>query len=111
MFLSPIIAFANNHLQLLHGGKRAMVVDPDDTGPVKGALEQHPPLSESILVTHHPADHADHAAGSPGLPGSGTRNLAVKPFFQTRQAAIMASTRRRGAPAHDDITALAAIRQ
>ena len=108
MFLIPIRAFADSYLQLLHDGKRAMVVDQGDAGPVKRALKQHAPSLESILVTHH---HADHAAGRPALPGSTARELTVKPFPQMRQATIMASTRRPRAPVHDDDTALAAIRQ
>ncbi|MGH8857970.1 MAG: MBL fold metallo-hydrolase, partial [Polaromonas sp.] len=60
MFLIPIPAFADNYLWLLHDGKRALVVDPGDAGPVQRVLEQHALQLVSILVTHH---HADHTGG------------------------------------------------
>ena len=60
MFLIPIPAFADNYLWLLHDGKRALVVDPGDAEPVLRTLEQHALQLESILVTHH---HADHTGG------------------------------------------------
>lgn len=60
MYLIPIPAFADNYLWLLHDGERALVVDPGDAEPVLRALEQHALQLESILVTHH---HADHTGG------------------------------------------------
>lgn len=60
MYLIPIPAFDDNYLWLLHDGKRALVVDPGDAGPVQRTLEQHALKLESILVTHH---HADHTGG------------------------------------------------
>lgn len=64
MYLIPIPAFADNYLWLLHDGKRALVVDPGDAEPVLRALEQHALQLESILVTHH---HADHTGGVAAL--------------------------------------------
>jgi hydroxyacylglutathione hydrolase len=64
MYLIPIPAFDDNYLWLLHDGKRALVVDPGDAGPVQRALEQHALQLESILVTHH---HADHTGGVDAL--------------------------------------------
>ena len=64
MYLIPIPAFDDNYLWLLHDGKRALVVDPGDAGPVQRALEQHALQLESILVTHH---HADHTGGVAAL--------------------------------------------
>lgn len=60
MYLIPIPAFADNYLWLLHDGKRAVVVDPGDAEPVLRTLEAHALQLESILVTHH---HADHTGG------------------------------------------------
>jgi len=60
MHLIPIPAFDDNYLWLLHDGKRALVVDPGDAGPVQRALDEHALQLESILVTHH---HADHTGG------------------------------------------------
>jgi len=64
MYLIPIPAFADNYLWLLHDGKRALVVDPGDAEPVLLALEQSALQLESILVTHH---HADHTGGVDAL--------------------------------------------
>lgn len=64
MYLIPIPAFDDNYLWLLHDGKRALVVDPGDAGPVQRALEQHALQLESILVTHH---HPDHTGGVDAL--------------------------------------------
>ena len=64
MYLFPIPAFADNYLWLLHDGKRALVVDPGDAEPVLRALEQSALQLESILVTHH---HADHTGGVDSL--------------------------------------------
>lgn len=64
MYLIPIPAFEDNYLWLLHDGKRALVVDPGDAGPVLRVLDEHALQLESILVTHH---HADHTGGVDAL--------------------------------------------
>ncbi|MEO5658319.1 MAG: hydroxyacylglutathione hydrolase [Polaromonas sp.] len=64
MYLIPIPAFADNYLWLLHDGKRALVVDPGDAEPVLRVLKQSALQLESILVTHH---HADHIGGVDAL--------------------------------------------
>jgi hydroxyacylglutathione hydrolase len=64
MYLLPIPAFADNYLWLLHDGKRALVVDPGDAEPVIRGLKQYALQLESILVTHH---HADHTGGVDAL--------------------------------------------
>ena len=58
--LIPIPAFADNYLWLLHDGKSALVVDPGDAAPVLRVLQENALQLESILVTHH---HADHTGG------------------------------------------------
>ena len=60
MFLIPIPAFNDNYLWLLHDGQRALIVDPGDASPVLQALLDSHLVLESILVTHH---HADHTGG------------------------------------------------
>ena len=45
---------------MLHDGRKALVVDPGDAQPVLDALQREGLLLESILVTHH---HADHTGG------------------------------------------------
>ena len=64
MHLIPIPAFADNYLWLLHDGKRALIVDPGDAEPVLRTLDQYDLQLESILVTHH---HADHTGGVDAL--------------------------------------------
>ena len=64
MYLIPIPAFADNYLWLLHDGKRALIVDPGDAEPVLRTLDQYDLQLESILVTHH---HADHTGGVDAL--------------------------------------------
>ncbi|MGV8805500.1 MAG: hydroxyacylglutathione hydrolase [Polaromonas sp.] len=64
MYLFPIPAFADNYFWLLHDGKRALVVDPGAAEPVLRALQQQALQLESILVTHH---HADHTGGVDAL--------------------------------------------
>ncbi len=67
MYLIPIPAFTDNYLWLLHDGHKALVVDPGDAGPVERVLAQHGLQLESILVTHH---HADHTGGVDALRSS-----------------------------------------
>ena len=64
MYLIPVPAFTDNYLWLLHDGRRALVVDPGDAGPVLQALAQHGLALASILVTHH---HPDHTGGVAAL--------------------------------------------
>lgn len=64
MYLIPIPAFTDNYLWLLHDGKRALVVDPGDADAVLRVLKANALQLESILVTHH---HADHTAGVDAL--------------------------------------------
>ena len=45
---------------MLHNGRHALVVDPGDARPVIDALQQLDVTLETILVTHH---HADHTGG------------------------------------------------
>lgn len=60
MKLIPLPAFADNYIWMLHDGQQALVVDPGDAQPVLAALQREGLRLESILVTHH---HADHTGG------------------------------------------------
>jgi hydroxyacylglutathione hydrolase len=60
MKLIPLPAFSDNYIWMLHDGHKALVVDPGDAQPVLAALQRENLLLESILVTHH---HADHTGG------------------------------------------------
>ncbi|MFD0669550.1 hydroxyacylglutathione hydrolase [Ramlibacter sp. MAHUQ-53] len=64
MNLTPLPAFQDNYLWLLHDGQRAVVVDPGDAAPVLAGLQRAGARLEAILVTHH---HADHTGGVQAL--------------------------------------------
>jgi hydroxyacylglutathione hydrolase len=59
--ITPLPAFSDNYLWLIHAGKHALVVDPGDAGVVQQALEAGGYQLEGILLTHH---HADHVGGA-----------------------------------------------
>jgi hydroxyacylglutathione hydrolase len=62
--VTPIPAFADNYLWLLHNESDAVVVDPGDAEPVLRHLDTHALKLTAILVTHH---HGDHIGGLPAL--------------------------------------------
>ena len=62
--ISLIPAFKDNYIWLLTHGQRAAVVDPGDAAPVLARLEAEGLTLESILITHH---HADHQGGVAAL--------------------------------------------
>ncbi|APW38373.1 hydroxyacylglutathione hydrolase [Rhodoferax koreense] len=64
MNLLPLPAFADNYIWLVHDGRRALVVDPGDAQPVFDALQRWGLQLDTILVTHH---HADHTGGVDAL--------------------------------------------
>jgi hydroxyacylglutathione hydrolase len=55
-----IPAFKDNYIWLLRKGASAVVVDPGDARPVLEVLQRESLTLDSILVTHH---HADHQGG------------------------------------------------
>lgn len=60
MKIYPIPAFGDNYLWLAAAGDRALVVDPGDAAPVLAALDKHSLRLDTLLITHH---HADHTGG------------------------------------------------
>lgn len=64
MTLLPLPAFTDNYIWMLHNGRDALVVDPGDAQVVLEALARHSLQLQSILVTHH---HADHTGGVDAL--------------------------------------------
>lgn len=64
MNLLPLPAFSDNYIWMLHDGRQALVIDPGQADPVLAALERHALQLQSILITHH---HADHVGGVAAL--------------------------------------------
>ena len=60
MHLIPIPAFSDNYIWALHDGQQALVVDPGESHGVAHWLEQQGLRLDTILITHH---HADHTGG------------------------------------------------
>jgi hydroxyacylglutathione hydrolase len=61
MKLIALPAFTDNYIWLLHNDHHVLAVDPGDSSAVLDWLSQHPGLKlDTILVTHH---HADHTGG------------------------------------------------
>ena len=60
LHISPIPAFDDNYIWLLHNGRDALVVDPGDAAPVLQVLEKLQLNLTAILITHH---HSDHIGG------------------------------------------------
>ncbi|MEK9591866.1 MAG: hydroxyacylglutathione hydrolase C-terminal domain-containing protein [Gammaproteobacteria bacterium] len=55
--ISPIPAFSDNYIWLLHSSQEAFVVDPGEPEPVLNALSDIDASLNGILVTHHHYDH------------------------------------------------------
>ena len=64
MQLLPIPAFTDNYIWLLHDGRRALVVDPGEASGVLATLKDLGLALDTILITHH---HADHTGGVAAL--------------------------------------------
>jgi hydroxyacylglutathione hydrolase len=65
MKLIALPAFSDNYIWLLHDDRHVLAVDPGDSDAVLRWLDQHPQLElDTILVTHH---HADHTGGVTAL--------------------------------------------
>ncbi len=62
--ITPLPAFSDNYLWLIHAGKHALVVDPGDAEVVEKGLEASNLQLDGILLTHH---HADHTGGAAAL--------------------------------------------
>jgi hydroxyacylglutathione hydrolase len=66
---TPVRAFSDNYIWLVHGARQrtdVAAVDPGDARPVVAALEQQHWRLSAILVTHH---HPDHVGGVSELVG------------------------------------------
>jgi hydroxyacylglutathione hydrolase len=79
MTLLPLPAFSDNYIWFLHDGHHALVVDPGDAQPVLDALARLKLTLQTILVTHH---HADHVGGVDTLRET-TGAKVYGPAFET----------------------------
>lgn len=62
--ITPLPAFSDNYLWLIHSGKHALVVDPGNAIVVEQALQTGNYQLKGILLTHH---HSDHTGGAAAL--------------------------------------------
>lgn len=78
MTLFPIPAFSDNYIWVLHDGQRALVVDPGEANGVLQWLLQQGLQLDTILITHH---HADHTGGVAALRET-TGARVIGPAFE-----------------------------
>src|SRR3989338_8344497 len=72
MTLFHLPAFSDNYIWVLHDGQRALVVDPGESDGVLAWLADQRLDLDTILITHHHADHTGGVgAGRGGEPGAG----------------------------------------
>ncbi|MDC7714963.1 hydroxyacylglutathione hydrolase [Vogesella sp. LYT5W] len=62
--ITPLKAFSDNYIWVLHDDRAAIVVDPGDAAPVQQFLAQAQLALQAIWITHH---HHDHIGGLPAL--------------------------------------------
>ncbi|WP_215777393.1 hydroxyacylglutathione hydrolase [Paludibacterium sp. B53371] len=64
LVLSPVSAFSDNYIWVLHNGSDALAVDPGDARPLLAFLQQQQLQLQTVLITHR---HDDHVGGLPML--------------------------------------------
>ncbi len=72
LHITPIAAFSDNYIWVIHDQHHAVVIDPGDAAPVIAFLDSHNLIPIAILITHH---HHDHTGGNALL--SKTFNIPV----------------------------------
>lgn len=79
MQLIPLPAFTDNYIWILHDGQRALAVDPGEAAGLQQWLQHNGIRLDTILITHH---HADHTGGVAELrEATGAR--VIGPAFET----------------------------
>lgn len=64
LHITPIAAFSDNYIWVIHNQRHAAVIDPGDANVVIEFLRQHKLTLIAILNTHH---HHDHTGGNAAL--------------------------------------------
>ncbi len=62
--LTPLPAFEDNYIWVLHDDRHAVAVDPGDPAPLIAFLDAHRLRLTAVLITHH---HRDHTGGNTRL--------------------------------------------
>jgi len=58
--LSPVKAFSDNYIWVLHNQNAAIAIDPGDAGPLQDFLDAQGIALQAVLITHK---HSDHIGG------------------------------------------------
>ncbi len=85
MQLFPLPAFSDNYIWTLHDGRRALVVDPGESNGVLAWLDQHNLQLDTILITHHHADHTGGVAALREATGARVIGPAYEPMPEPLQ--------------------------
>ena len=85
MELFPLPAFSDNYIWALHNGQRALVVDPGESDGVLAWLDQHGLQLDTILITHHHADHTGGVAALREATGARVIGPAYEPMPEPLQ--------------------------
>ena len=85
MELFPLPAFSDNYIWILHDHQRALVVDPGESDGVLAWLAQRSLQLDTILITHHHADHTGGVATLREAPGAHVIGPAYEPMPEPLQ--------------------------
>jgi hydroxyacylglutathione hydrolase len=85
MQLFPLPAFSDNYIWTLHDGRRALVVDPGESDGVLAWLDQHSLQLDTVLITHHHADHTGGVAALREATGARVIGPAYEPMPEPLQ--------------------------
>lgn len=85
MQLLPLPAFTDNYIWVLHDTQRALVVDPGEAVGVLVWLKQQGLQLDTILITHHHADHTGGVAALRQATGARVIGPTVEPMPEPLQ--------------------------
>lgn len=85
MTLFPVPAFSDNYIWVMHDGHRALVVDPGESEGVMAWLAQYGLTLDTILITHHHADHVGGVAALRDATGARVKGPTHEPMPEPLQ--------------------------